>query len=114
MLHFYRQRSCPWRWLSMACYLALGSAAASAMATELTVQEAVRLALQNNPALQAQQQMLTVAEGDLQQARTFPHNPHLELEGVAGYARGETRRQARTYGARLSQELPLGDRKSVV
>jgi len=81
---------------------------AGAAAEGLTVDEAVRLALQNNTALQAQQYTITAAEGELRQARTFPNNPRLEWEGVTGRERNEARRGARTYTAKLSQEFPLG------
>jgi outer membrane protein, heavy metal efflux system len=81
---------------------------ARASAEGLTVDDAVRLALQNNPALQAQQHTITVAEGEWRQARTFPNNPRLEWEGRGGRERNETRQEARTYTVKLSQEFPLG------
>ena len=51
---------------------------------------------------------MTAAEGELRQARTFPHNPRLEWEGLTGHDRNEVRRGARKFTAKLSQELPLG------
>ena len=70
-------------------------------------QEAVRLALHDNPALQAQQQMTTAAEGELRQARTFPNNPRLEWEGSPATKRTRPASRLAHY-AKLSQELPLG------
>lgn len=77
-------------------------------AAELTVEDAVRLALHQYPTLQAQQATVAAAEGELQQARTFPHNPRLTLEGVAGTERQEARQTTRTFALKLSQEIPLG------
>jgi len=81
---------------------------AHAGAERVTVDEAVRLALQNNTALQAQQHTIAVAEGDLRQARTFPNNPRLEGEGLTGRAGNGIRQNARKYTVKLSQEIPLG------
>jgi len=74
----------------------------------VTVDEAIHLALQNNTALQAQQHTIAVAEGDLRQARTFPHNPRLAGEGLTGHAGNGIRQNARKYTVKLSQEIPLG------
>src|SRR5262245_2445874 len=97
-----------WLMLSMSCCLVMYDMTADATVEGITVEEAVRLALQNNPALQAQQQTIAAAEGELRQARTFPHNPRLEWEGRAGREKNETRQHARTFTTKLSQEFPLG------
>jgi cobalt-zinc-cadmium efflux system outer membrane protein len=97
-----------WRLLSVTGMLIMCGLTARVAAEGITVEEAVRLALQHNTALQAQQQTIAAAEGELRQARTFPHNPRLEWEGIAGRERNEARRSARTFTAKLSQEFPLG------
>ena len=94
--------------LAVTGVLVMYGMTASAAAEGITVEDAVRLALHNNPALQAQQQLMTAAEGELRQARTFPHNPRLEWEGLTGHDRNEVRRSARKFTAKLSQEVPLG------
>src|SRR5262245_48763791 len=76
-------------------------------AESLTVDEAVRLALHNNPTFQAQHHTIAVAEGEWRQVCTFPNNPRLEWEGRGGRDRNEIRQDARTYTVKLSQELPL-------
>ena len=74
------RRSVPWIVSSLIVHVIITQVAAE----ELTVDMAVRLALEHNVTLQAQQQTLAVAEGVLQQARTFPYNPRLAWEGSAG------------------------------
>lgn len=98
----------PLRILSMTFFVVICGMTAGARAERLTVDEAVRLALQNNTALQAQQQTIAVAEGELRQARTFPHNPRLEGEGLTGREGNGTLQNARRYTVKLSQEIPLG------
>ena len=108
MLAVYERVQHAWCFVAVTGVLVMSSLAASAAADAITVEEAVRLALHNNPALQAQQQLMTAAEGELRQARTFPHNPRLEWEGLTGHDRNEVRRSARKFTAKLSQEVPLG------
>lgn len=91
--------------------VAVLGATASVVAQSVTVDEAVRQALQHNTALQAQQHTIAVAEGELRQARTFPHNPRLEGEGATGRERNETRHHARTFTMKLSQEFELGGKR---
>src|SRR6266581_4374001 len=98
----------PLRILSVTCFLVMCGGTAHTGAERVTVDEAVRLALQNNTALQAQQHTIAVAEGELRQARTFPHNPRLEGEGITGREGNGTRQNARTFTVKLSQEIPLG------
>lgn len=102
----YAQRS--WRLLCGVSLLALGSPTGRTAAEVLTVDDAVRLAVQQHPALQAQQAIIGAAEAELQQARTFPYNPRLEVEGIIGHERQETRQTTRTVTVKLSQEVPLG------
>src|SRR6266704_3542276 len=108
MLGSCRHEPHPWLTLSVPCFLILCAMTNGAVAEGLTVDEAVRLALQNNTALQAQQYTITAAEGELRQARTFPNNPRLEWEGRAGRERHGVSQDARTHTAKLSQEFPLG------
>src|SRR5262245_8319105 len=98
----------PLRILSVTCFLVMCGVTAHARAERVTVDEAIRLALQNNTALQAQQHTRAVAEGELRQARTFPNNPRLEGEGLTGRAGNGTLQNARKYTVKLSQEIPLG------
>src|SRR5712692_5437230 len=98
----------PLRILSMTFFGVLCGMTARARAESVTVDEAVRLALQNNTALQAQQHTIAVAEGELRQARTFPNNPRLEGEGITGRERNNVRQNTRTFTVKLSQEIPLG------
>jgi outer membrane protein, heavy metal efflux system len=98
----------PWRLLSATCFLVMCGVTAHARAERVTIDEAVRLALQNNTALQAQQHTIAVAEGELRQARTFPHNPRLEGEGLTGREGNGTLQNARKYAVKLSQDIPLG------
>ena len=92
----------------MTFFVVMCGMTACARAESVTVDEAVRLALQNNTALQAQQHTIAVAEGELRQARTFPHNPRLEWEGITGREGNGTRQHARTFTVKLSQDIPLG------
>src|SRR5262249_4822675 len=108
MLGVYERVQHAWCFVAVTGVLVMSRMTASAAAEGITVEEAVRLALHNNPALQAQQQLMTAAEGELRQARTFPNNPRLEWEGLTGHERNEVRRGARKFTAKLSQELPLG------
>jgi cobalt-zinc-cadmium efflux system outer membrane protein len=108
LLSVYECMQHAWRLLAVTGVLVMYSLTASAAAEGITIEEAVRLALHDNPALQAQQQMTTAAEGELRQARTFPHNPRLEWEGLTGHERNATRQKARKFTTKLSQELPLG------
>lgn len=98
----------PWCLLCAIGMLVVGSTVGSLTAAELTVEDAIRLALQHNTTLQAHQANVTAVAGDLRQARTFPHNPRLEIEGSLGRERQETRQGARTLTVKLSQEFPLG------
>ncbi len=98
----------PLRILSVTFFVVICGMTARARAESVTVDEAVRLALQNNTALQAQQQTIAVAEGELRQARTFPNNPRLEGDGLTGRAGNGTLQNARKYTVKLSQEIPLG------
>ena len=122
MLSMYECVQHTWRMLAVTGVLVMYSMTASAAAEGITIEEAVRLALHDNPALQAQQQMTTAAEGELRQAQTFPHNPRLEWEGPHGPrkerrpARGpeslrqSCRRNCRSgaNGASASRSLPQG------
>lgn len=74
---------------------------ASADTLTITLSEAQRRALAQNPAFLAERQEYNIARGDLTRARVYRFNPELELEapgmGTSG-ALGE-------YEARLSQEV---------
>lgn len=100
--------------LLMLCVVTLTAVlntAIRAETQELTVDEAVRLALQNNTNLQAQRQTIAVAEGELLSARTFRNNPHLEVEGTAGSERNGAREDTRDLSVKLAQEFELGGKR---
>lgn len=77
----------------------------------LTLDAAVGEALQNNPELQVIRRNLGIAQGELTQARTYPFNPSLELEGSGGRARSrESPVQERTvdgFAVGLSQVIEI-------
>ena len=72
MLGVYKWVQHAWCMLSITGVLVMYSMTASAAAEGITIEEAVRLALHDNPALQAQQQMTTAAEGELARPGPFP------------------------------------------
>lgn len=69
--------------------------------TVLTLDEARRLALAENPAFRATSQRQDQALGDLVSARTYPLNPELELEAPSSLSGAASSR----YELRLSQEI---------
>lgn len=69
--------------------------------TTLTVDEARRLALRQNPALLADLQRIGVAAADLRAAQTYPFNPALEIESPGSF----TDRTADRYEIRLGQDV---------
>lgn len=77
----------------------------------VTLDAAIEEALQNNPELQVVRRNLGVARGELIQARTYPFNPSLELEGNGGRARSrESSVEERTvdgFGVGLSQVIEI-------
>jgi cobalt-zinc-cadmium efflux system outer membrane protein len=85
--------------------------AVRAGAQALTISETLHLARQHNAALQAEQQTLAVAEGELLSARTFRHNPRLEVEGAAGTERNKERDTTRDVGVKMTQEFELGGQR---
>ena len=91
--------------------LAVSGTISGAVAEGLTIDEAIRIALQNNIALQAQRQTIAVAEGELRSARTFRNNPRLELAGAAGTESNEAREDVRNFSAKFSQEFELGGQR---
>lgn len=88
-------------WLLMVVVLASN-------AQGLTIDEAVRLALKGNVEFQARRQTIAVVEGEHRSARTFRHNPHLEVEAAAGSERNDEREDASSFAVELSQEFELG------
>lgn len=69
--------------------------------TTLTLTEARRLALAQNPAHLAALRRLDVARADLREARTYPFNPEMEVEAPGSVSAGTVGR----YEARLAQEV---------
>ncbi len=78
-----------------------GPASDTTTAITLTLDEARRLALRENPDYLAVTQRLAEAEADVRTASTYPWNPELEMEGPGSFSRGSLGR----YEARLSQEV---------
>jgi cobalt-zinc-cadmium efflux system outer membrane protein len=77
----------------------------------LSLNEAVSEALDRNASLAAERYGPAVAQGALRQARRFPSDPELELEGEFGRARGrlerEERRDIEGFGVGMSITVPL-------
>jgi cobalt-zinc-cadmium efflux system outer membrane protein len=67
----------------------------------MSLAEARRLALAQNPRHLAALQRLEAARGDLRGARTYPFNPEAEIEGPGSLSAGSLQR----YEARLAQEV---------
>lgn len=67
----------------------------------LSLPDARRLALRQNPGYRAARQTLGIARGDLRQARTYPFNPELELEAPGA----ASSRAFNAYEARLTQSV---------
>ncbi len=97
--------------LLLTILMAVSGMAVNAAAEVLTIDEAVRLALQNNYALKAQRHTIAVSQGELLSARTFRHNPRLEVEGDAGTESNGEREDARDLAVELSQEFELGGQR---
>ena len=77
----------------------------------LTLDQALTEALVQNPSLAVERHEIGIAAGTLRQARLYPLNPELELEGSAGRGRGrggeDTRRSLNGQGIGLSQTIWL-------
>ncbi len=76
----------------------------------ITFNQAITEALARNPTLAVERNEIAIAAGTLRQARLFPFNPELELEGSVGRGRGreeEVRRTIDSKGIGLSQTIPL-------
>lgn len=77
----------------------------------LTLDQALTEALARNPALAVERNEIGIAAGTLRQARLYPFNPELELEGSAGQGRERggdgTRRSLNGQGIGLSQTIWL-------
>ena len=54
----------------------------------ITFDQAITEALAQNPTLAVERNEIDIAAGTLRQARLFPFNPELELEGSVGRGRG--------------------------
>jgi cobalt-zinc-cadmium efflux system outer membrane protein len=67
----------------------------------LSLSEAQRLALRQNPAFLADRQEAEIARGELRQARTYRYNPEVELEAPGSVSAGGVG----TYEAAVYQEL---------
>lgn len=95
-------------WCALCGTLAISRAPASA---GLRMEEAVQMALQHNPHVQATRQRVAIAEGALQGAGIFQHYPQLEVEGMAGRERQGESVATREWHVALSQEIPLGKQR---
>lgn len=76
----------------------------------LTLDEAIRQALDRNRELVVARREVDVTRGRLLQARRYPFNPELSVEGSGGQARGREERERRTVGggrAGLSQVIEI-------
>jgi outer membrane protein TolC len=75
----------------------------------LTLDQALTEALVQNPSLAVERHEIGIAAGTLRQARLYPLNPELELEGSAGRGRGrggeDARRSPNGQGIGLSQTI---------
>ncbi len=75
--------------------------------TALTIAEARTLALRQNPALLADLERIGAASAELRTARTYPHNPAIEVEGPSSLSdRGPDR-----YEIRFGQEVELAGQR---
>ncbi|MEE9182585.1 MAG: TolC family protein, partial [candidate division NC10 bacterium] len=83
----------------------------------LTLEAAMRQAFQKNPELQVIRRDLGVAQGKLTQARIYPFNPELELEGNGGRSRSrESPVERRTVGGftvGLSQVIEIQGQRAI-
>ncbi len=82
----------------------------------LTLDEAIRQALERNRDLVVARREVDVTRGRLLQARRYPFNPELSVEGSGGQARGREERERRTIGggrAGLSQVIEVRGQRSL-
>ncbi len=100
-LHTKKVTAC---YMAVAFVLALG-AGQSFAAASVTLDEAVSLALQNNPSLQASSRAIGISEGERRQAGLIP-NPELSWEME------DTRSSTRTTTVQISQPIELGGKRA--
>lgn len=104
--------------LALACLTFMSRDTASAQqvqvpatpAEQLTLQEAIERALARNPDLAVTGRDVDISRGRLLQARRYPFNPELGLDGDAGRGRGRENGARRGVGggaARLSQVVEI-------
>lgn len=107
-----------WRAVAVAACLAAGAVAAAEPAGDLartasaavalpalTLDQAMALALENNPDLRAARQALAASEGSVLQSRTRP-NPDLS------YQQEDTRRATRTVTMQWNQTVEIGGKRA--
>lgn len=93
----------------VAALLTVGLGAQSVMA-QLTMEQALKMALTKNKELQAKRQNIRVAESERLSARLFsPFNPALELEGVSDFLTAKSGEGVLQLS--LTQELELGGQR---
>ncbi len=93
-----------------ALLLGAGSPGLAQDEAVLTLDQALAEALARNPVLAVERNEVDIAAGALQQARVFPFNPELEIEGSIGRGRSresDERRGTDGKGIGLSQTIPL-------
>jgi len=97
--------------VSLAGAIAVIAGPASGQAPAgLTLDQALAEALDRNPVLAVERNEIGIAAGALRQARVYPFNPELGLEGGAGRARlsdAAPRRDIDSRSAGLSQAIPI-------
>ncbi len=97
--------------VSLAGAIAVIAGPASGQAPAgLTLDQALAEALDRNPVLAVERNEIGIAAGALRQARVYPFNPELGLEGGAGRARlrdDATGRDIDSKSAGLSQAIPI-------
>lgn len=92
----------------LAAALLVGGPILADPATPLTLDEAVRRGLAESPAIARARAEVASARAALTTARTYPHNPRLEVE--AGRRRGEAGTST-DRGVRLSQEVEMAGQR---
>lgn len=75
-----------------------------ATATTWTLEEALARARRESPALRRAAALLQAARADLVEARTYPHNPEIGIEGAERSAAGES---STDRGLELGQEIEI-------
>lgn len=84
--------------------------AAPAAAAQISLDDALRLALERHPDVRIAETELRAAEGELVRARTYPFNPDLAVEGGRKSTPGSAESRGSASEFSLDQTLELGKR----